>query len=135
MKGDARAQSMLAKLHKKIGGVLKASKKSKAKFENVDVRRRKVTALDVDRRRVELELAHRDLKRLGLALKQGKQKRAKLVVTDEAPKHAKSKSAKSMRNRKATSGSDLQRMQELTKKSRQLQKEIRRLRAELAEQK
>jgi hypothetical protein len=144
MQGDARAQAMLGKLHKKIGAVLKASKKSTGnrqnrKTQNVDVRRHKVMAVELDRRRVELELAQRDLKRRVMAQKKGKQKRYKAVLTDDAhkraPKAAPKAASKSKRRVKKSAGSDIDRMRELTKKSRQLQEEIRRLRAELAEQK
>jgi len=129
---------MLGKLHKKIGAVLKASKGSTMKTENVDIRRRKVMAVEVDRRRVELEIAHRDLKRREMALKKGKQQRYEIVIATDAPKNAQKKKMKIRRARKATpatKGTDIQRMQELTKKARRLQDEIRRLRAELAEQK
>ena len=136
MQGDPRAQKMLAMLHKKIGGVLKASKNSTMKTKNVDIRRHKVMAVEVDRRRVEVELAHRDLKRREMALKQGEQKRYKVIVTDGEKKPAQKKAR---RAKKATGSSiersDIDRMRELTKKSRQLQEEIRRLRAELAQQK
>ena len=98
----------------------------------LDTRRGKLRAVEVDRKRVEVELAHRDLKRREMALKQAEhQKRYKVLVVDGEAKRTQTKT----RRAKKPTENDVERMRELTKKSRQLQEEIRRLRAQLAQQK